>query len=510
MLFADPIHVDRALAARSLYAFVKMMWVHGPWPKARNGMVDGCHIRVMCEALEDVSAGRVQDLVINVPPGSAKSTISGVLWPLWDWLRYPDRRWIFASFDVTNVRRDSRYLIHIISSPWWIIRFGDRCALLSDRVKVDEWTTIQGGGRFSTGMRGKGTGKHGNILVVDDPVKPLDAFGGTYHNKTSLDTAWETIVSTLSTRTQDPETFARVLIMQRIHEDDPAGHAIAEGWFKVVLPLCYDPAIDCGYKKDPRTVEGQSLGPRWSDRFIKAKQRNPLLWATQYQQQPAPPGGTIIKPEWIDRYTCTLDAARAKLSKGMTIQSWDFAFKGAEESDYVAGGWWLSTQEGKAMHYYLLAAWTDRATMLDSLGQVKARWSKDTPDDADGTPGHWPAGRVVVEDKANGPAIENTLREAMPGVIELVTPKGPKPARLAACTPEFASGQVHMVNGPWLDRIKDTMVKFPNVRRDDEVDQVSQAILYLKEGSAFTIAMNRAKDPETREDVYAALMGLGG
>ncbi len=473
-----------------------------------KGMVDGYHIRPMCSALEDITHGVVRDQVINIPPGSAKSTITGVLWPLWDWLRYPDRRWINASFDVTNVYRDSRYLIEIITSRWWMERFGQLCALPSPNVKVGEWVTLQGGGRFSTGMRGKATGKHGHILSIDDPVKPLDAYGGTYHHKASLEMASEIIESTLSSRAIDPETFARLLTMQRIHEADPSAWAFQQGFHGLVMPLCYDPKI--ADRRDMRTVEGQSLGPRWSAKFIEAKKRNPLLWATQYQQQPAPPGGNIIKVEWIDRYTVTEAEFREQLKQGATIQSWDLAFKGADDSDRVAAGWWCAAPKGPMMHYYCGAAWADTATFLDSCGQVTARNTASTPPDQDTTPGYWPCGEIVVEDKANGPALENTLREKYPAKIKLVTPKGPKPARLAACTPEFSSGQVHFVNGPWLARVKDNLIKFPHVAHDDETDQTSQAILYLKEAAPFTVAMNRAQDPEESGDVYGALAALMG
>jgi predicted phage terminase large subunit-like protein len=167
-------------------------------------------------------------------------------------------------------------------------------------------------------------------------------------------------------------------------------------------------------------------------------------------------------------------------------QSWDLAFKDAEHSDFVAGQWWLRAfLEGKnakgdtikEAHYFLCDE-----PVFDQLGFVETiaaiRSKRYT----------WPSTEILIEDKANGPAVDSALRHEIPN-IRMIEPLGSKISRVHACAPVVADGKVHLLRGPSTDRMIKVLTQFPRVRRDDEVDAFSQAILEMKKAASFEEAM---------------------
>lgn len=468
--------LDRELAKRSLWEFVQLAWSHfDPMP-----LVPSWHLEAICQDLEDVSFGRVKRLVINVPPSTGKSSLTGVCWPVWDWLHVQaSRGWMYASYDSGVLSKESVKIFRLVQSSWFRERWGE---LLSEKAPgVSEFGVRGLGHRYNTSILGAATGRHCDIQCIDDPIKPKNAAGGALISRAILDTTWDVLANTFGSRHKDPATFARVLIMQRIHEDDPAGRALTS-WPGVVhrrLPAFAE--LDNLDPKDVRTQEGEPLSPRFeTESYVKlCSELTEDVVDTQYQQRPAAKLGAIIKAEWIDAYACSEDEARAVM--GRRIQSWDFAFKDSPSSDWVAGGWWVAGWIGGRAHFFLSAPTYNRLTSfvecLAVLRDLKAKW---------------PSSEALVEDKANGPAIENVLRQEQGyvGYIRLVNPNGSKTARAHATAPLWSQGRVHLCRGPHFDELKKTLTRFPNVRRDDEVDQVTQALLALDSTSLFAQAMN--------------------
>ncbi len=480
------VELDREHARRGLYHFVKRTWPHVVPGKFR----DGWHIEAICSVLEDVSYGRRKRVVINVPPGTGKSLLTGVFWPAWDAIEVnPQRQWMYASFDSSLLNGQSTRLINLWQSPWFIERWGRFLPL--GRPNTSEIKTLQGGMKFNTSFGGRGTGRHCDIQPIDDPIKPRDAAGGAAVSGVILEATWRTMADTFASRARDPATFARVLIMQRIHEDDPSARALAEGWEHVCFPMRYESdgvgalLVDKdGRPLDRRTVDGETLNaerftPEWCDQ--QEHDVGPDVWATQYQQRPAAPGGAIIREEWIDPYSCTLEEARAK--NGQKIQSWDLTFKDAESSDFVAGGHWTVTWDTDASgntvpHFWLTDVVNERLSFVATCNTILGKRTA------------WPSSEILIEDKANGPACENVLRNAMLGLITLVNPQGSKLSRIHACAPLFANGQVHIPrDAEWSTSYRSTLLRFPRVRRDDVVDMTSQALLKLGQSSLFHAAM---------------------
>lgn len=487
------VDIDRELSSRGFYHFLKRAWPH----VVTSPFKDGEHIRVLCSVCEDISHGRkwlrlaegpvgmteeVADTVVNVPPATGKSLITGVFWPMWDWIEIcPTRHWMYASFDSSLLNGKSIALINLMHSAWLIQRWGR--FLGPGRPNTSEIRTLQGGMKFNTSFGGKGTGRHCDIQVIDDPIKPRDASGGAAITGVTLDATWDTIGNTFASRARNPREFQRLMIMQRIHEEDPSGRALKAGWRGVRLPMRYE--ADNPDPLDWRKVDGELLFPTHVgepevDRLERST--GPDVWATQYQQRPSVPGGTIVKREWIEASKCTQAIARAK--RGQVCQSWDLTFKHTESSDFVSGGHWVCTYEaiggGPVLpHFWLMDRVNERYSFVETCNAIMSKRTG------------WPSGRILIEDKANGPACEDRLKLIMPGLIELVNPEGSKTARLHACAPLFANGQVHLPgDAPCFEALAATIVAFPRVRYDDDVDMVTQALLWLGKHGLFHAAMS--------------------
>src|SRR5579863_4118545 len=122
--------IDRELATRSFREFVYQAW---PIIEPSTPFVPGWHIDAIVEHLEAVSLGQIRNLIINVPPRHMKSLLVSVLWPAWEWIQYPERRWLYASYAATLSIRDSVRCRMLIESPWYQERWADRFALASDQ-----------------------------------------------------------------------------------------------------------------------------------------------------------------------------------------------------------------------------------------------------------------------------------------------------------------------------------------------------------------------------------------
>lgn len=176
------------------------------------------HHELLCEHLEEVERSpQGKDVIFNVPPGTGKSSLVNVVFPIYCWLRDPTKRIIVASFDAALALRDARRHASVMESDLWEACFKDVVSL-PNTYADGEIHNLQGGWRYSTSIpKGRVTGWHADIHVYDDPVKPADM------TKLTLQKAKEWIGFTAASRFQDINKRKRVLIMQRLHEDDPSG-----------------------------------------------------------------------------------------------------------------------------------------------------------------------------------------------------------------------------------------------------------------------------------------------
>jgi len=489
----------------SLHRFVRMAFSQvEPSP-----YVDNWHIGVVCDYLEAVSRNEISRLVINVPPGTMKSLTVSVFWPLWEWIHRPSTKWMFASYHPNLSARDGRRMLRVMQSRWFQRRFDPRLTEL--RPAATEFDNTDGGFRFATSVAGQATGRHADIQVVDDPHKPHDLRGSLAVTKKSIEAVSTWWKETMASRRADPETFRRVIVMQRLHEDDLAGEMLRElkdgerEWHHLCLPMRYEAHTACVCldphctPEDERTDEGELL---WPERFPEAVVRadettrmGPTVAAAQNQQRPTPASGGIYDKGWFrywhnragvavpndPKFPCRDEECVVLPDDGVLLQSWDMTFKGTDGTDFVAGGLWLHS----GPNYYLVHQTCARMSFIETCRAVVEMSNR------------WPSALTkLVEDKANGSAVVNMLKLKFPGLV-LVNPEGGKEARAHATSGLFEAGNVfipHPDLAPWVPAYRTQIVTFPRGVNDDMVDQTTQALLRMKQRHVpFVDAMRAVK-----------------
>lgn len=467
-------------ARRHLRDFVRYAW---PVLEPETPLVWSWHVEAICDHLEAVSNGEIKRLLINVPPGHAKSLLVSVFWPAWQWVRRPAWRALFSSYKSELAIRDSVRCRSVITSDWYQSAFAPTWKLSGDQNVKSYFQNDATGARQSIGVGGGATGFRGDAVVVDDPLK-ADEFPSPDELEKVI-SWWD---FQMSSRLNDMSKGVRVVIMQRLHERDLSGYLLDRGGYEhLCLPSEYDPGRSCvtsiGFT-DPRRERGELLFPaKFPREVIDEAKRDlgPYGYSGQHDQTPTPAGGSIIKAEWMrywypsdvippqpvvvmtDSGAVEIPQEPVPMSFDAKLQSWDLAFKGNATSDFVAGHVW-GRHRGR---FYLLDRAHARLDFPATLGAIRAMTER-----------HPQAVQKLVEDKANGPAVIATLKDEIPGLLP-VQPSGGKEARLHAVAPLFASGNVwlpHPSITPWSSEVLTELVRFPRAPNDDDVDAATQAL----------------------------------
>ena len=474
-------------ARRRFHEFVRQAW---PIVEPATPFRDTWHIGAVCEHLEAVTRGEISRLLINIPPGHAKSLLVSVLWPAWTWTFRPAWRGLFASYAYDLAERDSVRCRALIRSDWYrgFMEAGG-WRIVDDQDTKGYFVNSASGFRFSTSIEAQATGWRGDAVVVDDPLSAKEAPSEAKRKETIH---WWDLV--MSSRLNDMDRGARVIIMQRLHEGDLSGHVLAQGGYEhLCLPSEFDPANRAvtsrtvggqrtEFWRDPRETEGELLFPALFPQRVLEQAKKDLGssgYAGQHDQRPTPEGGGMFKRSWWRFWRregtgpeercprprgCWEGPARTLPEFDRTIISLDAAFKATDTSDFVVFQVWGMKQADR----FLLAQARGRMSFTETLTTFR-RLARD-----------WPrAYRKLVEDKANGSAIINTLQKEISGVVA-INPEGGKEARAAAVQPAIESGNVYLPDGaPWLDDFVGEFSAFPRGRHDDQVDCLTQALLDL-------------------------------
>jgi phage terminase large subunit-like protein len=472
--------------------------IDGAWNivEPHTTFIDGWHLHAMAEHLEAVSRGQIRNLIINVPPRHAKSLVVSVFWMTWEWANNPWKQWIFSSYSDHLSIRDSIKCRRIFASDWFQYHFGNIFRIVPDQDTKKKFENDHGGHRLATGVGGLATGEGAHIVCGDDLLKAKDAYSDTVR-----DAANDFWTKTLATRGNDPKTFAKVMIAQRLHEGDTPGHLVAEmlqgtgeRYEVLVLPAEYEPNRSILTWKtwhgkatpDPRQKPGQLL---WPERYTRLElEALKLTLGTdapgQLQQRPEAAEGSIFKKAWWaggrNRYLYNDGDRYWQIASRW--QFWDTALKDEEQNDYTA----LFEVEVMA-DYHLevrrVGRWKIESYQLPELIQKEAQRAN-----VDGR-----LSGIVIEDKASGTTAIQTLRATAPEWIKEILidfiPQGSKTfrARQAAmwCARDlikfpFPCEDVAEWHDDLLDENKGNLFKFPAVIHDDEIDAFDMGIIYLE------------------------------
>lgn len=488
----SPAELERrttdALCRKSLKYFVQEGW-HVLEPE--TPLVWNWHLDVLCDHLQAILEGPkrkgpwAQNLIINVPPGTMKSLLTSVFAPAWQWLRRPAWRAVYASANPRVSLRDSLRCKDLIESEWYQKTFKPTWSMSEDQNAKSNFKNSKGGFRIAVSVGSKITGDRVDGLFIDDPLDASESQSELIRSGVNF---W--FSQALRNRLANMVTGTRVLIMQRLHEEDLSGYLLAEGgWDHLCIPMEAESEARrptfLGWT-DTRKP-GELLMPARFPRTVLDQERVSLGssgYAGQMQQRPSPAGGDKFKAEWWRFWTDPKrpswktvprrpkDASQAPAVplpedgiRGFDAiwQSWDCTFKGKETSDYVVG----ITVGISGANRYVLEMVRKKMGFAETQREVLAMSQR------------WQVSGILVEDKANGSAIIETLKETIPGIIE-VNPQGGKEARAAAMEPKVEAGNWLLPeDAPWLDDWITEFGSFPKGKHDDCVDAASQVEVYM-------------------------------
>lgn len=412
---------------------------------------------------------RTQNLLINVPPGSAKSRIISVCFPAWIWTQYPSFKMIFLSANPRVALRDSVLCRDLIESEWYQNLYQPKWELRQDQNAKSSYWTSAGGFRNAGGFNSRITGDRADLLAWDDPhdAEEVNSDAKRLHVLERWDNA-------IRNRVNDPKSSIRMGIMQRLHREDLSGHVLKSGeWDHLCIEQEFEtkrPPTAFGWT-DPRTKPGELMFPdRFSAEFV-AKEKELLGsagYAGQHQQRPRPREGGLIKVAWVKRY----NAPPAKFDR--IIQSWDTASKASELNCPWSGTTW-GIVDG---NYYLLDVHTERHEYPDGKRAVVNFALK------------WSPNGILIEDKSTGTTLLQELRQ---GVVHNgrkhffslipLTPHNDKLMRMSIEAIAFESGRVYLPEyAPWLSDYESVLFDFPASTISDPIDSTSQFLRWIREG----------------------------
>lgn len=455
---ADLLAVEREVCRRSLAEFAKLAWrVLEPAAELKWGWA----LDAICMHLEAVSDGRITRLLMNVPPGSMKSLLTGVIWPAWEWgpRGMPEMRFVGTAHEEQLAIRDSRRCRDLIKSEWyqglWPVQ------LASDLDGKREFGNTRKGVRQARAFTSM-TGVRGDRVILDDPISADNA-----NSEAKLEAARLAFTETLPTRVNS-EKSAIVVIMQRLNEKDVSGVIKDMGlpYVHLCIPMRFDPKRRCTTSigwEDPRTVEGELMFP---ERFGEAQVRELETTlgsygaAGQLQQNPAPRGGGILKTAWFRYWTTHLPPIE------WTEMFVDTAQKTGEENDYSVLELWGRSVTGQGVLIDLLRGKWEAPELLV---HARAFWGKHKAS-------AFNPRRMNVEDKVSGTGLIQTLRrEGIP--VNPVQRNKDKISRGHDAAPFIESGNVLIPSDvPWLSDFLAEAETFPAGAHDDQLDPMFDAI----------------------------------
>jgi len=452
---SSDVRLLRALLRQNFNAFVEKAFATLAPGQAFD---PGWHLRAIGLQLERVRRGEITRLIINMPPRSLKSIMSSVAFPAFLLGHDPTRRIICVSYSGDLARKHANDFRALMEASWYRDLFpGARIGKKDSETEIELTTR---GFRLATSVGGTLTGRGGEIIVIDDPLKPDDAL-----SETKRSTANQWFANTLLSRLDDKRTGAIVIVMQRVHMDDLTGFLLSQSneWELLSLPAIaeFKETILLGNGRRHCRQLGEVLSPEREPLHVLAALKLQIgsdAFSAQYQQAPVPPGGAMVKRHWVRRYGDELPPHAERL---MTLQSWDTASKGGPDNDWSVCTTWLLTRR---KCWYLLNVWRRRVD-YPALKAAVQNLAK-----------QWSARRVLVEDAVTGTALVQELRWVIPGIIA-VKPVGDKASRMAVASARIEAGQVFLPErADWLPDLEAELFAFPGARHDDQCDSISQAL----------------------------------
>ena len=452
-----PASLVAAIIGSDLYAFIRASF---PIVSGDRQFLPNWHVEAMAYELSEVMRGRTRRLIITVPPRSLKSICASVALPAFALGHDPSRRIICVSYSEGLARKHANDCRALMRSDLYRRIFPAARISPAKDTETEVMTTARGS-RLATSVGGTLTGRGGNLLIIDDPLKPQDA-----HSESARDSLKQWYSNTLLSRLDHKTEGSIIVVMQRLHPDDLVGHLLEQGgWRHLNLPAIAeeDTIVRLGPNRSHRRQVGDLLHPERESQVALDELKDSMgsmEFAAQYQQTPVPIGGNLIKWSWFKSY----DAPPTPQSGDKIIVSWDTALSSTQLADYSACVVLLARGET----IYILDVVRARLEYPDlkrAVLQHHNRWHHFDSKYA-----------LLIEKKGSGLSlIQDLHRERIYAIA--VDPDGDKIMRMAAQAAPIEAGAVHLpTHAPWLDEFRKEILSFPLSKHDDQVDALSQAL----------------------------------
>jgi len=440
----------------SLVGFVREAWrILEPSTPYKHGW----HIDAICQHLEAITQGRINRLLINVPPGTMKSLLTSVFWPTWEWTTRPSLRYLTTSYSEDYAKRDARRMRDLIESEWYQGLWGDTVRL-ARKGEMSFENTAKGNREAKPFVRL--TGGRGDRVIIDDPHSTETA-----ESESERNTTIRIFRESVPTRLNDPVTSAIVVIMQRLHANDVSGQILALklGYEHLMLPMEFEPERACqtsiGFR-DPRTYDGELLFPERFPRETVERDKIPLgayAIAGQFQQRPSPREGGLFKRHWFaDKII------GAAPDRTVWVRHWDLAASTRSQSAFTAGVKLGRDRDGKFYVGHVIRTRDEGArvrNLISATAEIDGvKVSISLPQD----PGQ--AGKVQAQD----------FIAMLAGYKVHAEPEtGDKESRAEPFSAQCEGGNVYLVRGEWNEAYLDELCAFPSGKFKDQVDASSGA-----------------------------------
>lgn len=448
------------------------------------------HIDVICDAIMDMYEGCNNRLMVNMPPRYMKSLICSIALPAWILGHNPKAQILCVSYNDELADKFAMNCRDVMQSDWYRELF-PMTRLHQSRQSVNDFATTRGGGRMATSIGGTLTGRGADWIIIDDPQKSVDASSESQRAKLN-----EWYGSTLYSRLNDKATGKILLVMQRLHQDDLSGHLLDSGnQFKVIkLPVIATEDESwivknriSGKTRVITRAKGELLHPEREDMDVVMGIKNSMgeyAFVAQYQQDPCPPEGGIIKESWLKYYTMAQGEAIDPIKYCRIFLSWDTANKTGPQNAYSACCVVLVTRESNRYKYYLLDVVRGKWEMPDLIKQVQMLYNKWKYEK-----GGLQFVRLLIEDKASGTQLIQMLNaqrdhHGYKFAIESVKPDTDKVSRLMGVSAYIENGALRFLQeAAWWPDFKKELLGFPNSKYKDQVDALTQCINYAVQQS---------------------------
>ena len=457
----DPAAFMKAMQRRDFLSFLDRAWPH----ISGGEFIDpNWHIDALAFSLDRVRSGESRRMLLNLPPRNAKSKIVSIIWIAWMLGCDPALNFVCVSYSNDLSGKLARDCLAIMQSAWYRELFPG--TIISSRRAAHDFETTRGGGRLATSVTGTLTGRGGDIIVLDDVIKPDEAYSETVRNAVN-----EWYRSTLSSRLNNKKTGAILCVMQRLHQYDLCGLLLEAGsWDQLSLPAIAteDTVIPLTRGRQHVRRPGELLHPARESRETLEEQRAQMgsaAFEAQYQQAPLPALGNVFKASWLK-----IIPPEFRLEDGgEIIQSWDTAIKTADGNSFSV----CVTAMLRNNHLYVMHVWRGRLEFPELVKKAIELAQLYQPR------------TLLIEDRASGQQLIQTIKGLkVYGVPEPIrcNPENDKLSRAEGVSSMVEAGQLLLpVEAHWLGEFKSELLAFPSGRYDDQVDALTQLLGWVRD-----------------------------